>query len=161
MKQVILVMLIALTGLAASCETTDRGVKKDVNTQLVNWYNDAAINGAIVAQHTLYPYHFVANGAALNELGERDVDVLAAHYKEHPGNLSVRQGDVAAALYEARVNTVVERMVQAGVEKERISISDALPGGDGMISEHVLTVLERAQKKPTSSLGGAGLQTRP
>jgi len=113
-----------------------------VNSRLINSYNDTAIENAIVSQHTLFPYHFIQNGAELNELGQRDIAVLAGHFMKHPGSLNIRRHDTAAELYEARVNTVRERLRQAGINVERMSISDGMPGGSGMASEKVLTILE-------------------
>jgi len=113
-----------------------------VNSRLINSYNDTAIENAIVSQHTLFPYHFVQNGAELNELGQQDLAVLAGHFMKHPGSLNIRRHDTTAELYEARVNTVRERLRQAGINVERMSISDGMPGGSGMASEKVLTILE-------------------
>jgi len=122
----------------------DRG---KINAGLVNSYNDMAMQNAIISQHTLYPYHFVTNGAELNELGQRDLAVLAGHYKEKPGGLNVRRDDIPAELYGARVDYVVASLKTAGVTTERISISDGMPGGSGMTSEKVLTILSRYEKQ--------------
>lgn len=111
-----------------------------LNAWLVNTFEDAAIDNAIIVQYTLFPYHFVNNAAALNELGRHDLDVLAAHYKGHPGPLNVRQGGVPAELYEARVREVTWQLVMAGVDRDRITVADGLPGGDGMESERVLMI---------------------
>lgn len=115
-----------------------------VNVQLVRSYNDIAIQNAIVSQHTLFPYHFVTDGAELNELGQRDLAALTSHFIKHPGHLNIRRHNTPAALYEARVNVVHERLLEAGVDAKRISISDDMPGGTGITSERVLTILEKA-----------------
>lgn len=130
--------------LTLGCEpSAEQGPDKQlVNRRLINSYNDTAIENAIISQHTLFPYHFVQNGAELNELGQRDLAVLAGHFMKHPGNLNIRRYDTAAELYEARVNTVRERLREAGINVERMSISDGMPGGSGMASERVLTILE-------------------
>jgi hypothetical protein len=121
------------------------------------WASDAirsaSLNQAILVQHTLYPYHFETAAADLNELGMRDLLVLAAHYKTHAGELNVRRGDASQALYEARVAKVQERLAQAGVAAGKVSIQDGLPGGDGMSSERVIVIL-----KEKMSEGGVDTQ---
>ena len=121
-----------------------------INSQLVNSYNDIAIQNAIVSQHTLFPYHFVKNGAELNELGQRDIAALTSHFMKHPGHLNIRRHNTTADLYEARVNVVHERLQEAGIDMERISISDNMPGGSGVASERILIILEQASKGASS-----------
>jgi outer membrane protein OmpA-like peptidoglycan-associated protein len=43
---------------------------------------EQASNG-VVRQKTVFPYHFLNDSPSLNELGERDLLILARHYKEH------------------------------------------------------------------------------
>lgn len=128
-----------------------------VNRRLINSYNDTAIENAIISQHTLFPYHFVQNGAELNELGQRDLAVLAGHFMKHPGILNIRRQDISAELYEARINTVRERLRQAGIDVERMSISDGMPGGSGMTSERVLTILEEKSKGSKTQTQGSSM----
>ncbi len=74
------------------------------------WVGDAirraSIDRAIVAQRTLYPYHFVTDAAELNDLGRRDLRALAKHYREHTGELALWRGGASETLYEARQTTV-------------------------------------------------------
>jgi hypothetical protein len=121
-----------------------------INSQLVNSYNDIAIQNAIVSQHTLFPYHFVKNGAELNELGQRDIAALTSHFMKHPGHLNIRRHNTTADLYEARVNVVHVRLQEAGIDMERISISDNMPGGSGIASERILIILEQESKDASS-----------
>ena len=120
-----------------------------INKQLVQSYNDTAIQNAIITQHTLFPYHFVTNGAELNELGRRDLAALISHFLKYPGRINIRQQNTAAKLYEARVNLVRDRLQQAGIAMERISISDDVPGGSGITSERVLVILQQAPRRST------------
>ena len=122
-----------------------------INTELINTYNDMEIQNAIVAQHTLFPYHFVKNGAELNELGERDLDILAKRFVEHTGQLNIRRGNTPVDLYTARTNVVIDRLQKAGVDTERMSISDGMPGGSGMASERIPTILESANDGASAS----------
>jgi len=132
------------------------------DAELVRWPTDVAICNGIIRQHTLFPYHFVDGAAPLNELGQHDLAVLAAHYKQYPGNLNVRRGDANEVLYQARVKTVLETLTQAGVEAGRIQVAEDLPGGEGMPSENVVNILketEAAKTRPGAS-GTSGAESR-
>jgi hypothetical protein len=127
---------------------------KHMDTELVRTLNNIGVENAVITQHTLYPYHFVADGERLNELGQRDFAVLARHFVEHPGILNLRRAnEISAALYEARVAYVTGRLKEAGVEPGRVSVSDGTPGGPGMRSEQVVTILQKntdLSAKPSS-----------
>ena len=125
-----------------------------MNSRLITSYSDFAIQNAIISEHTLFPYHFVKNGARLNELGQRDLAVLTGHFANNGGHLNIRQLGVSDELYEARVSLVRERLQDAGIDMARISTSDGMPGGSGMPSERVLVILE---EEATSI--GAGTST--
>ena len=124
--------------------------KRILDRELANTINDTAIQNAIISQHTLFPYHFVNNSNKLNELGEFDLNVLANHFLKNPGQLNIRRDDTPEELYKARVSFVLERLENAGIKSEKITFSDGMPGGSGMPSEKILTILERENKKPTS-----------
>jgi len=152
-------LAVLLTGCAENSQKSqDTGL---ANAELVNSYNDIAIQNAIIAEHTLFPYHFVNNSAGLNELGQRDLAVLTKHFMEHPGSLSIRRGDIPAELYEARVKLVLDRWKAAGINMKRVDISDDMPGGPGMTSEKIIKILERESKPSgtkmtTIGISGAG-----
>ena len=151
MNRWLIVILGAITISVVGCcagAPDDRAV----NTALICSYNDIAINNAILVQHTLYPYHFVTDAPVLNELGVHDLKVLAEHYRDHPGPLTVRQGDVPQELYEARMASVRQALVEAGVAAERITIGEGAVGGDGATADRVLTVLEH-EKKNAAGVG--------
>lgn len=137
-------LCILIVGCSETMETSQG--RHLIDAELVNSYNDIAVQNAIVSQHTLFPYHFVKNGAELNELGERDLAVLANHFMEHPGQLNIRRSDSSMAPYQARVDFVLDRLKKAGIDTERIRISDGMPGGSGMLSEKVLVILEEERK---------------
>ena len=147
MRQAKILAAGAALMLMAACETAEPRYEQraSLNAWLADSIHNAAMENAIIAQHTLFRYQFVRNAALLNELGMRDLNILAAHFKQHPGRLNIRRGDVAADLYHARVKRVVEVLTKAGVDTDAIRVSDALPGGDGMPSERVLTILEGGQ----------------
>jgi len=141
------VLAICLVGsLSVGCQENlqESQRDRDLDVGLVNSLNDAGVENAIIAQHTLYPYHFVPNAEELNELGLRDLSVLARHFAQHEGILNVRRGETPAELYEARVTSVIEGLKKAGVDVGRMAIADSMPGGPGMPSERVVTVVEKS-----------------
>jgi len=133
-----------LCSVLVGCEKSVREPEKSIDAELVKTLNNIAVENAIITQHTIYPYHFVTDGEELNELGQRDLAVLAGHFAENAGTLNVRRGQTPAALYEARVARVTESLKQAGVDTARLSVSDEMPGGTGMSSERVVTILKQA-----------------
>jgi len=148
MKLFLALMTSLFCVLMAGCyQSVQKSPERAINTELVNSLNDIAMENAVVSQHTLFPYHFIENAAELNELGQRDLTILARHFMENPGCLNVRQDNIPADLYEARVSLVREKLKQAGVKTDRINISDDMPGGSGITSERVVTILDNEQQK--------------
>ena len=140
------VAICLVCGLLCGCEEDARtAADRRLDQELVKTLNNVGVENAILTQHTLYPYHFVLDGAQLNDLGQRDFAVLARHYTEHPGLLNVRLGDgVSPELYKARVAFVTSRLKDAGIDPARVSISDGMPGGSGLPAERVVTILEKS-----------------
>jgi hypothetical protein len=140
---------------AAGCRSTNLDRDTMLNTYLVRTVQDAGMRHAIITQHTLYDYHFVPGGGALNDLGFHDLAVLAEHYRLYPGDLHVRGGGERPAVREARLETVRAFLVREGVEMERVVIADGLPGGEGMSSERLVRVLA-AEAARQDRGGGSG-----
>ena len=63
------------------------------------------------------------------------------------GQLSIRRGDASEELYARRVTAIVEFVGNEGLDRESIRINDALPGGDGMESERVLSILTKKNEQ--------------
>ncbi|MCE5325966.1 MAG: hypothetical protein LLG01_06080 [Planctomycetaceae bacterium] len=103
--------------------------------------DDQAVRNAIVRQSALYPYHFEINSHLLSPLGQRDVAVLADHFRWAPGRLAMRRGDESTALYETRVQEVLDALADRGVDIKRVGVDQAPPGGDGMPSDRVFVIL--------------------
>jgi len=128
-------------------ETVEEGQDgRLMNTELINSYNNMAVENAIISQHTLFPYHFFQNSAELNELGNRDLEVLAEYFTEYPGRLNIRRDGLSKELYLARVDFVLERLQDMGIDVEQIPVSDDMPGGSGMPSERVILIMEDVGK---------------
>jgi len=148
-----------LCSLFLGCQksVSDNGADKNIDAELVRTLNNIGVENAIITQHTIYPYHFVTDGEPLNELGRRDLAVLARHFTENAGVLNVRRGQEPAALYEARVAQVVQNLKKAGVDTGRLKVSDEMPGGTGMPSERVVTILRLAPQG--ASIAGSNRTT--
>ncbi len=159
MRPATVIIGMAVLAVAAGCQLEEQYSDDEnarLNAWLVNTYKDIGIENAILREHTLYPYHFVANSGQLNELGKRDLLILAGHYRENPGELNINQGGVADPLYKQRVEACVELLVQAGVDASRVQVDDGLAGGEGMSSERVVVILtEELGDKATVRTGGA------
>ena len=123
-----------------------------VDRKVVDTYSDLAIQNAIIAQHTVYPYHFVNNSPQLNDLGHRDLAVLIQHYTDNPGIINIQQGSADSALYQQRTQMVYESLLQGGVAEEKIQIASGMPGGEGMASTAVIEILEK--EKTTENAQG-------
>ncbi|MCC6681595.1 MAG: hypothetical protein IT445_11895 [Phycisphaeraceae bacterium] len=127
-----------------------RDRRMTMNRWMVSDLQDQHVAGAVIAQHTLYPHHFVANASALNDLGLRDAHILADRYRDHPGTLNIRRGSEGDELYGARVQAVKDLLADNGVDVSRVAIADASAGGDGLVSERVLVILDEKIGQPLS-----------
>lgn len=157
MKYASVVWMVVLMGALFVCgcqeEVADPNAidYQAVNREIVDTYSDLAIQNAIIAQHTLYPYHFVKNGAQLNKLGERDLMVLIDHYRNNPGKVSLEQGTTDALLYQSRAQTVYEKMLAGGIPDSKIRIVNEMPGGEGIASNTMIEILEKEAATDTST----------
>lgn len=147
--------------LVVGCNEEQAGKQstKNLDVELVNTLNNIGVENAIITQHTLYPYHFGVDAGELNELGQRDLMVLAGHFKSHPGILNVRRGEASGELYDARVAHVLSRLKEFGVETSRMSVSDGMPGGTGMPAESVVTILQAESELSAPAAMGSGSST--
>ena len=149
MKTSLVTGLVLVCVLCCGCEETIEREPIDkslVNTELINTLNDIAMENALIAQRTLYPYHFVEGGEKLNELGQRDLAIMSNHFREQPGQLNLRRDDTPENLYQARLAYVSEQLQQSGIDLTQVTIVDGMPGGSGMTSSDVLQIREADQK---------------
>ncbi len=134
-----------IAGLSASCMLgcdTRVAESREANTRIVQSINSAAIRNAVIRQHTLYPYHFEPESVELNELGERELDVLVDYYRRSPGALNIRRADTPKPLYEGRVSTIRDMLAKAGVDVAGMSFQDGIAGGDGRAAAEVIAISE-------------------
>ncbi|KKL83644.1 hypothetical protein LCGC14_1972690, partial [marine sediment metagenome] len=136
MKRLLTLAVAAALASTFGCEPLpdEQRAHSRVNEWLVRQYQDDAVKNAVIAQHTLYPYHFVPNAAVLNALGEHDFDILTAHFRKYPGQVNLQRGDTPGTLYGKRVKSIVDLLKKAGLGKKGIKVANALPGGDGIAS---------------------------
>lgn len=128
--------------------------RSDANAWLVTSAQQQQVEAGIIRGATIYPYHFATGAAELNDLGYRDLHVLAGHFQAHAGvgahDLNVRQGEASDELYKARVDAVTKALTDAGLKADQVAIADDLAGGDGLDSPHVLVVLQTEAKRTSS-----------
>jgi hypothetical protein len=159
-----MVAAVASAGCESSSGGEARGGRKGslnepaVNVDIVNMTFDQQARNAAVTERTVYPYHFAADGAELNALGLRHLEALASGSRlarpDRPLRVNVSRGEAAADLYEARVTEVRARLEAAGVEPERVTFVDEVPGGKGISTERLLTAGQDQQARPGGASGG-------
>ncbi len=143
MKLYVIITMGFCCMLFAGCSEMEQNQNRSlINGGLINTYKDTSVQNAIISQHTLYPYHFVNNGAELNELGLRDIGVLSAHFAKNPGQLNIRHDSVSTNLYVDRINFVLDKLKEAGIDTEKVDIADSMPGGSGITSDAIIVVLK-------------------
>ncbi len=143
-----LLAVAAALGVLAGCGSQKQKVAEDrtLDIYLVRAVQDTAMKNAIIAQRTLFPYHFVPGSADLNDLGKVDLSILAGHLRDHPGRLNVRRGGAEKDLHDARVRRVQDLLEGAGVKAGGVEIVDGLPGGDGISSDRANRIQERDEE---------------
>lgn len=88
---------------------------------------------AVQRQRAIYSWHFAPGTADLNELGRRDLAIIAAQDKTRPGTLHVRLG--SDDMREARLAAIRACLESQGVEVARMNFDEDWPGGDGVGGE--------------------------
>jgi type IV pilus biogenesis protein CpaD/CtpE len=121
------------------------------NELMVRLSEDQNMRNAVLAERTVYAYHFASGRSELTPLGQRTVEILAAVYRQQPGDLHLERGDASSALYDARVQCVRRELAEAGVEADKVNIMPGLPGGDGTSAEHAYRAVQEDLKPAKSS----------
>jgi hypothetical protein len=117
----------------------------------------AEVNRAIIRQSSLFPYHYIDGSDELNPLGRRDLNVLTDHYQRaiglhKPCQLRIRQGGADEDLYQARIETVLESLLDAGILREDITVTQNLAGGPGMSSDRLVNVIFEGEMAGTETI---------
>ena len=90
---------------------------------------------------------------------DRNAQFMVAEMHGFPVDLNVKRGGVSNELYSARRNTVRTYLSRHGVDTNLITLSDGMPGGDGMASEAVLLILTETDAGQSSG-GSTMLEIR-
>ena len=141
-------LVLALSGgcRAPAAQGSENRLVGASNMWITPAYTETAAQAAVIREHTLYAHHFERDGAALNQLGQRDVHWLAQHYLANPFglpvSLNVRCAGVPEALYERRLESVRAAFEQQGLDASLIAIEDGVPGGDGLASSRAREAVE-------------------
>jgi len=95
----------------------DDDARGSTNGWLLSSYYDTQIENGVVRQHTLWSHHFVDGTDVLNERGQRDLNILADHYRRYKGGvLNLPRNGTQRTLYERRTASVRETLASAGVD---------------------------------------------
>lgn len=156
MRHSIVAIGIVLAGLSGCVDPPYTSDNNQIYERVVEETNDSAVRNAIISQHTLYPYHFVVNTARLNDLGLRDISVLAGYYRDNPGQLNLRKMDASPELYDARIKAVLAQLTKSGLDVTQMTVVDDLPGGSGMSSERAVRILSQEDRSAAQGGGSAG-----
>jgi hypothetical protein len=156
----------AVALLATACASNNPAAQDDPladrrsDLAAVDTTRDTGIRDAILAEHTIYPYHFEEGTALLNSLGERDLAVLADSFRQNnSGVISIRQGDASDELYAQRTQTIKTALTRLGVVADNVKIGDAPAGGETAEGNDVAQILKvdaAHRDAGGSSSGGSG-----
>jgi hypothetical protein len=134
----------------------------EVNRHIIYSHFEEQAHAGILTTRTLYPHHFHANLPALNLLGERQINLLAANSDTHPLRLHVAGGDVDEELYKARLATVRDRLALVGIEQ--VEFLESPPTAQAMSSDRAIRAMQRErQAAPAERMdtdAGTGTGTR-
>lgn len=103
---------------------------------------------AVVRQHTLFDYHFESGSTDLTPLGRRDLRWLTDAMLRDGGTICIPRGQAAPKLHAARMAAVRRGLASRGIQEDRVSLADALPGGGGVDSLEALVIREQVRKIP-------------
>jgi len=126
--------------LAGCAPTKNWSQQRQEEAAKVEAYTEQAAANAVIAEFTIYPHHFVNGAAILNDLGKRDLAIMADHLKLVPGTLNLRRRDAPEPLYMQRQEAVADFLRQHDVNMANVTITDNMPGGEGMASERVIAI---------------------
>ncbi|HWP41043.1 MAG TPA: hypothetical protein VNL70_08955 [Tepidisphaeraceae bacterium] len=156
--------LVGLAVVGCSKDRKDRQVaemvpdERTLNTMMVRAALEQDARNAVAAERIIYSHHFHPATASLNELGERQVQVLAEALRDQPeARVSVVQGEAGPELYKRRLEAVRARFAEAGADTGRLHVGPGVPGGPGISSELIWRSYQSAAQNGDNGGGrGAG-----
>ena len=157
--QRILIVAVSI-GLLSGCIAwqEDSARMRAESQERMNSYMDEAVINGVLAERTLYPYHFYHDTSELTALGKRTLSILASYYENHPGTLNIRQGEAPDSLYEARIAMARSYLEEWGIAIGEIDVTDDYPSGAGMPSERVFEMLVNGEGLRAESATTIGVQ---
>jgi hypothetical protein len=157
MKSQIILAAVGVALIIAGCKTYTRPpeqIRSD-NANAVSTLFEAQDEQGIIAQRTIYPYHFVSGTSSLNARGVEVLDVLSGYYKEHSGILSIPRRGEEEALHLARVDGIKSFLTDRGVNTNNVYITmEALPVGG--VSSHEMRRIMESDRERGAQQGAQG-----
>jgi hypothetical protein len=161
-----LILAAAVVVVQAGCEQQQQSARDDAMHQETE-YNEASVRdawdqnarNAIVLQRIIHDHHFEPATAVLNDLGKRQVQVLAEAYGNQAVRINVWRGEQPAELYDRRVDVVREALVTRGMDAAKLTFGDGMPDGSGISSELIWNAYKQAaeaSQRTTTSTNGSG-----
>ena len=139
---------LTLTAVLAGCDHKDPYVNENarlMDQAMMDTVRMQPIDQAVIAQRTLYPYHFVAGNDTLEGIGRHDLRIIVDHYRDQGVPLNVNRGEASEQIYDARVRTVAKFIADCGVPDNRIQIVQGRPGGPGLPGAWVVKILSKME----------------
>jgi hypothetical protein len=97
-------------------------------------------DNALLADMTVNDMHFLPHRAALNDLGERRLMRLAALMEAYGGTLRFNTDLTDEDLIAQRMNTIMDFLIEAGIDTTHEVVTRDLPGGEGMVATEAILI---------------------
>jgi len=141
----------------ASIESSSRQ-QQAADKWFVESQTHASITNGILAQRTMYPYHFDPASARLTDLGRRDLAILADYFRNTSRTLTLVRGDASDELYLARTGMVRDSLKQAGIDLAHVTIADGAPGGAGISGQYIVDTAKSDKGQYSGASPGITIQ---
>lgn len=113
------------------------------------------VDNALLADMTVSDVHFHPHRATLNELGLQRLTRLVELRDAHGGDLRFSTNLADATLAQARFQTILDFLRDAGLDLAQEPLRPDLPGGEGMDAREVILIRRHeAAYQPRASQGG-------
>lgn len=152
---------------AAGCQRSPRPAAPAADQIDEDEFNDLAVRSAfdeqaraaVVTERSIYGHHFEPGGTALNGLGERQVDILAAAYRD-AGEVEINVADDGspAERRAGRLEAVRQAFLERGLATDALDLVAGRPGGQGLPSVYVIGALTGTDEGLEGGSGGSRSQ---